>query len=63
MKFGKNLLRVAEISDPEWVPYWVNYKALKVCDCESSVRPIDIRAGHWPCLNLDYTCVSHFSIF
>jgi SPX domain protein involved in polyphosphate accumulation len=29
MKFGKNLIKAAQISDPEWAPYWVNYKMLK----------------------------------
>ncbi|CAB9514747.1 SPX domain-containing protein 2 [Seminavis robusta] len=29
MKFCKNLQRVVEISDPEWAPYWINYKQLK----------------------------------
>lgn len=29
MKFCKNLQRVVEISDPEWAPYWINYKHLK----------------------------------
>jgi SPX domain protein involved in polyphosphate accumulation len=29
MKFGKNLLNIAEMSDPEWNVYWVNYKNLK----------------------------------
>jgi hypothetical protein len=29
MKFCKNLQRVVDISDPEWAPYWTNYKALK----------------------------------
>ncbi|CAK9251172.1 unnamed protein product [Sphagnum jensenii] len=29
MKFGKNLLQVVELSDPEWGPYWINYKLLK----------------------------------
>lgn len=29
MKFGKNLLRAVELSDPEWGPYWMNYKFLK----------------------------------
>jgi len=29
MKFCKNLQRVVEISDPEWAPYWTNYKMLK----------------------------------
>ena len=31
MKFCKNLQRVVDISDPEWAPYWTNYKMLKVC--------------------------------
>lgn len=30
MKFCKNLQRVVDISDPEWAPYWTNYKMLKV---------------------------------
>lgn len=30
MKFGNDLIRVAEISDPSWLPFWVNYKMLKV---------------------------------
>lgn len=29
MKFCKNLQRVVDISDPEWAPYWTNYKMLK----------------------------------
>eukprot|EP01038_Epipyxis_sp_PR26KG_P004224 gene4224-6000_t len=29
MKFGKSLIRVVELSDPEWGPYWINYKFLK----------------------------------
>lgn len=29
MKFGKNLIRVVELSDPEWGPYWINYKFMK----------------------------------
>lgn len=29
MKFCKNLQRVVDISDPEWSPFWVNYKMLK----------------------------------
>ena len=29
MKFGKNLLNIIEMSDPEWNVYWVNYKNLK----------------------------------
>jgi len=29
MKFCKNLQRLVEISDPEWAPYWTNYRMLK----------------------------------
>ena len=29
MKFGKQLAKVVALSDPEWAPYWVSYKALK----------------------------------
>jgi SPX domain protein involved in polyphosphate accumulation len=29
MKFGKNLIRMIELSDPEWGPYWINYKFMK----------------------------------
>eukprot|EP00542_Grammatophora_oceanica_P003486 CAMPEP_0194063804 /NCGR_PEP_ID=MMETSP0009_2-20130614/81304_1 /TAXON_ID=210454 /ORGANISM="Grammatophora oceanica, Strain CCMP 410" /LENGTH=34 /DNA_ID= /DNA_START= /DNA_END= /DNA_ORIENTATION= len=29
MKFCKNLQQVVDISDPEWAPYWTNYKMLK----------------------------------
>lgn len=29
MKFGKNIARVVELSDPEWSPFWINYKFLK----------------------------------
>ena len=29
MKFGKNLIRVVELSDPEWGPFWINYKFMK----------------------------------
>lgn len=29
MKFGKNIGRVVELSDPEWSPFWLNYKVLK----------------------------------
>ena len=31
MKFCKNLQRVADLSNPEWSPYWTDYKKLKVC--------------------------------
>ena len=29
MKFGKNLLREMLQSNPEWAPFWLNYKSLK----------------------------------
>lgn len=29
MKFGKNIGKVVELSDPEWSPFWINYKFLK----------------------------------
>jgi SPX domain protein involved in polyphosphate accumulation len=29
MKFGRNLLEIISSSDPEWTPYWINYKYLK----------------------------------
>lgn len=29
MKFGKNMIQVVELSDPEWGPFWINYKYLK----------------------------------
>jgi len=29
MKFCKNLQQIVEISDPEWAPYWTNYRMLK----------------------------------
>jgi SPX domain protein involved in polyphosphate accumulation len=29
MKFGKNLEKLVDVSDPEWGPYWINYKHLK----------------------------------
>ena len=29
MKFCKNLQKVVDISDPEWTPFWMNYKLLK----------------------------------
>ena len=37
MKFCKNLQRVVDISDPEWAPYWTNYKMLKVSLSNSMV--------------------------
>lgn len=44
MKFCKNLQRVVDISDPEWAPYWVNYKMLKV----RAVERTSDRAGRSP---------------
>lgn len=29
MKFAKHLAKAVNISDPEWAPYWINYKQLK----------------------------------
>jgi len=29
MKFSKNLQQVVDKSDPEWIPYWANYKMMK----------------------------------
>lgn len=29
MKFGKDLLRSVAVSNPEWAPFWMNYKILK----------------------------------
>lgn len=29
MKFGKNLIEVVDLSNPEWGQYWINYKFLK----------------------------------
>lgn len=29
MKFRKNLYQVLSVSDPEWAPFWLNYKDLK----------------------------------
>ena len=29
MKFCRNLQRIIDIADPEWAPYWTNYKILK----------------------------------
>jgi hypothetical protein len=32
MKFGKELRKAIDMSDPEWGPYWPNYKVLKVIE-------------------------------
>jgi hypothetical protein len=39
MKFCKNLQQVVDISDPEWAPYWTNYKMLKVSIFRASTPP------------------------
>ena len=31
MKFGKSLLHVIDLCEPEWGPFWINYKELKKC--------------------------------
>mmetsp|Transcript_52263 Transcript_52263/g.79339 ORF Transcript_52263/g.79339 Transcript_52263/m.79339 type:complete len:376 (+) Transcript_52263:67-1194(+) len=42
MKFCKNLQKVADISEPEWAPYWPNYKMLKKLIKElPSLVPLD----------------------
>ena len=46
MKFGKNLIRVVELSDPEWGPYWINYKFMKkkineIVETQGGRRPSD----------------------
>ncbi|CAM9567692.1 unnamed protein product, partial [Choristocarpus tenellus] len=49
MKFGKNIARVVELSDPEWTPFWMNYKLLKkkvkvrLC-CPCGGRAMDSRS-------------------
>jgi len=50
MKFCKNLQRVVDISDPEWSPYWVNYKMLKklIKELPSLVHPEDSADGSSP---------------
>jgi hypothetical protein len=45
MKFCKNLQQVVDISDPEWAPYWPNYKMLKVRDFERFTMVIDLVGG------------------
>mmetsp|Transcript_65817 Transcript_65817/g.73432 ORF Transcript_65817/g.73432 Transcript_65817/m.73432 type:complete len:412 (+) Transcript_65817:158-1393(+) len=49
MKFCKNLQRVVDISDPEWAPYWTNYKMLKKLIKElPSLVPTDDGKGAFP---------------
>lgn len=42
MKFGKNIGRVVELSDPEWSPFWINYKYLKKKAKVGRVRVDDV---------------------
>lgn len=59
MKFCKNLQRVVDISDPEWAPYWTNYKMLKVSSLstisshESSMECQQRTVNPIQCVNLD----------
>lgn len=46
MKFRKNLQRVVDISNPEWAPYWINYKVLKVGDLWLA-QPVLRRRSFW----------------
>lgn len=41
MKFGKSLSKVIELSNPEWGPFWMNYKLLKknLKEFASKVKP------------------------
>jgi hypothetical protein len=45
MKFCKNLQQVVDISDPEWAPYWPNYKMLKVRDSDRFTMVVDLVDG------------------
>jgi hypothetical protein len=54
MKFCKNLQRVVDISDPEWAPYWTNYKMLKVRKERTMV------VGEW-CSESEISFLSCFS--
>lgn len=47
MKFCRNLQRVIDITDPEWAPYWVNYKMLKKF-LKATVPPEDNNADSSP---------------
>ena len=43
MKFCKNLQRLAAISDPEWAPYWPNYRMLKKLINDLPIRLVPYR--------------------
>ncbi|CAM9584929.1 unnamed protein product [Discosporangium mesarthrocarpum] len=45
MKFGKNIARVVELSDPEWAPFWINYKFLKKKVKSIEMSPRDNKDG------------------
>jgi hypothetical protein len=57
MKFCKNLQRVVDISDPEWAPYWTNYKVSKKCDVFEFSMVVVFESRHWesPSIILKYT--------
>jgi len=47
MKFCKNLQKVCDLSDPEWTPFWPNYKMLKKLIKElPSLVPSDDHRNH-----------------
>lgn len=52
MKFCKNLQRVVDISDPEWAPYWTNYKMLKVSSPDPWLDCLSAKSSHCdvPCV-------------
>lgn len=39
MKFAKHLARAMDVSDPEWSPFWINYKQLKKLLKTGSAHP------------------------
>mmetsp|Transcript_8138 Transcript_8138/g.14737 ORF Transcript_8138/g.14737 Transcript_8138/m.14737 type:complete len:406 (-) Transcript_8138:72-1289(-) len=50
MKFCRNLQRVIDITDPEWAPYWTNYKMLKkflkaLVPPDAAESPVTVGAG------------------
>ena len=53
MKFGKNLIQVIEFSDPEWGPYWMNYKYLK-----KKINDIVAEQGGKKVENTDHTVLA-----
>lgn len=70
MKFCKNLQRVVDISDPEWAPYWTNYKMLKVSEAirrHQSLHWCSPSLGRFRCLcpsdQLSIRSLLHFFFF